>query len=159
MSSHVDLIALTLANCRFVDRDAVFEVITFKELGSWNACVIRTAKGHRKPFLNAADPSIETAVSKLHDKSGMIAKHHIHLYGYALDQRSDKKRSSTASSDQENLSDSSQTIDVLDRSESSGYESLSDDETLSIASGAGGKRAKKGRQSHKRKEDGNGGSD
>ncbi|KAB5515631.1 hypothetical protein GE09DRAFT_1294593 [Coniochaeta sp. 2T2.1] len=165
MSSRVDTIALTIANCRFISRpDADFLIVTTKEhLGSWNAYVIRTVNGHRGRFLHAAGLTPETAVSELHAKSAEIARGHITLNGYALDQRSDKKRSSKgASSDHDNpaLSDSSLTIDVIDLSASSGCESLSDDETVSIASGAGDKWTKqKGGKSHKRKESGKGGSD
>ncbi|KAB5511142.1 hypothetical protein GE09DRAFT_1274311 [Coniochaeta sp. 2T2.1] len=165
MSSRVDTIALTIANCRFISRpDADFLIVTTKkDLGSWNAYVIRTVNGHRGLFLHAAGLNPETAVSELHTKSAEIALAHITLNGYALDQRSDKKRSSKgASSDHDNpaLSDSSLTIDVIDLSASSGCESLSDDETVSIAPGAGDKWTKqKGGKSHKRKESGKGGSD
>ncbi|KAB5549383.1 hypothetical protein GE09DRAFT_1288055 [Coniochaeta sp. 2T2.1] len=162
MSSRVDTIALTIANCRFISPpDADFLIVTTKEhLGSWNAYVIRTVNGHRGLFLHAAGLTPETAVSELHAKSAEIARGHITLNGYALDQRTDEKRSSrVASSHQDNpaLSDSSLTVDVIDLSASSGCESLSDDETVSIASGAGDKRTKqKGRKSHNRKEGGKG---
>ncbi|KAB5570495.1 hypothetical protein GE09DRAFT_1217928 [Coniochaeta sp. 2T2.1] len=164
MSSRVDTIALTIANCRFISPpDADFLVVTIKEHpGSWNAYVIRTVNGHRGLFLHAAGLTPETAVSELHAKSAEIARGHITLNGYALVRRSDKKRSSKASSDQDNpaLSESSLTVDVIDLSASSDCESLSDDETVSIASRAGDQQTKqKSHKSHKRKEGGKGGSD
>ncbi|OIW33805.1 hypothetical protein CONLIGDRAFT_195228 [Coniochaeta ligniaria NRRL 30616] len=161
MSTKVDVVALTIANCRFISPpDADFIVITTREpLGPWNAHVLRTVDGYRNLFLCATGLTPETATCELHARSADAARSYIGQNGYAL-VPGIKNRASKASNEQSaNLSDSSSTVDVLDNdlSISSGCESLSDDETVSIASGAGGKKTKhKSRKEHKHKEGGKG---
>ncbi|KAH8910027.1 hypothetical protein BR93DRAFT_935705 [Coniochaeta sp. PMI_546] len=162
-STKVDMAALTIANCRFISPpDADFLIITTQEaLGHWNAQVARTVGEYRSLLLSATGNTPEAAVYELHAKSADAARSHLNSNGFALVPGPGVKSGSSKASNGRDagLSDSSLTADVLDNdlSMSSGCESLSDDETVSIASGVADRKAKhKGEKEHKRKEGGKG---
>lgn len=150
-------IALTIANCRLISPpDAEFEIITSREPAvSWTALLLRTVDGCRDLFLSADGPVPMAALYALHEKSGDAVRAHIRLNGYGIGSKNGLSKTRNASNP--SLSDSTLTVDVLDNdlSMSSGCESLSDDEIVSVTSGAGGKKKKhKSRKEHKLKEEG-----
>jgi hypothetical protein len=125
----------------------------------WMAHVLRTVDGSRSLFLCATGPSPEIAMCELLAKSADAARTCIGLNGYALPPSFSDGPSKASDDRNPSLSDSSLTVDVLDNdlSMSSGCESLSDDETVSVASGARAKKNKhKGGKERERKGDGKG---
>ncbi|KAK4155209.1 hypothetical protein C8A00DRAFT_42173 [Chaetomidium leptoderma] len=129
----VDLRAQVIENCEFFSEPhaRISLVIAKEPLGTFKAIVLRTKGGIRTVLLSETAPSFYDALQALHVKSAEAVQNYIGANGFALPPSSGNRRSSKHAGgghDDGHDSDSAASTVTLDD-----CESLSDDETVSIA--------------------------
>ncbi|KAK4231566.1 hypothetical protein QBC38DRAFT_451191 [Podospora fimiseda] len=147
--SAIDLRLQTLENCKFYSRqDATLSlVIAMEPLGSFKALVLRTEDGVRDVLLSETSPTLQDALYGIHAKSAAAVQNYISSNGFGFAASKSPSRLVVVESDEEDNSDtasvsSTVTIDDDDDDDDddgeirSPYESLSDNETVSVTSTA-----------------------
>ncbi|KAK3357724.1 hypothetical protein B0T25DRAFT_168094 [Lasiosphaeria hispida] len=128
VASPIDVRAQTVENCRFFTvSHAALTLVTAKEpLGTFKAIVVKTENGRREALLSESAPTIPQALQQLLVKSAEAVQNYIGTNGFAF-----------APGDDDNDDDESDfdgpSYRVNRRDTASTCESLSDNETVSVA--------------------------
>ncbi|KAK4143862.1 uncharacterized protein C8A04DRAFT_28430 [Dichotomopilus funicola] len=125
-----DARAQVIENCEFTyGPDARFSLVLTREAaGNFKAIVLKTQDGARKAVLSAAAPRYEDALALLLTKSAEAVQEHVDAHGFGLVSQPKEQHVKLDDGVEFEKDSGSSTVTLDD------YESLSDDETVSITS-------------------------